>query len=396
MANYDFIVETGTIVPDTSSTKKQVIEDLKQIKGFENMDYSDETPQGGIANAITLVRDDIARNNAYIANMFNPNYAVGAFLDAIGSLTATERFKATYTMVYGVELRGVRNTYVPNTLTVKNNNEDEFKIVGATTIGLDGIVLADFQAVKSGDIPCLANELDTDSTGVLGLESITNPNAGVIGENSENDVRFRRRREQTLAIQGTGTTEAIISGFYALPSIRSINFKENPTDQPTVEDGINLIANSIWVCVDGGNDEEIAKVFASKKDIGCAMNGEIEYAYLDPFSQQEVTYKFDRAIEKDILLKVYVKNNNTSPQTLIPYTCEQWALGNLTADEGLTVGRSSSPFEISASINEVDKGLTVLNIEHSFDGTNWQGGNININANEVGRLVASSVTVVIV
>ena len=56
MASYEYVIENGVIVPDTSTTKKNTIEGLRTIVGFENMDFSDETPQGGIANAITLVK----------------------------------------------------------------------------------------------------------------------------------------------------------------------------------------------------------------------------------------------------------------------------------------------------------------------------------------------------
>ena len=83
MASYEYVIENGVIVPDTSTTKKDTIEELRTITGFENMEFSDETPQGGIANAITLVKDDLVRNNAYIANQFNDlqKNSIGYYLD---------------------------------------------------------------------------------------------------------------------------------------------------------------------------------------------------------------------------------------------------------------------------------------------------------------------------
>ena len=104
-------------------------------------------------------------------------------------------------------------------MTAVTADGNEFKIVGPTVIGLNGITKANFKALKEGSISCPAGALDTVSTSVLGLESITNPNDGILGEDRENDIRFRRRREKTLAIQGTGTAEAIVSGLYSLPSV---------------------------------------------------------------------------------------------------------------------------------------------------------------------------------
>lgn len=396
MASYEYIIENGVIVPDTSTTKKDTIEELRTITGFENMDFSDETPQGGIANAITLVKDDLVRNNAYIANQFNPNLAKGTFLDAIGSLTGTRRFKATFTMVYDVELRGSANTYIPDTLTAVTSDGNEFKIVSSTVIGLNGIVKANFKAVKEGSIPCVAGALDTVSTSVLGLESITNPNDGVLGEDKENDIRFRRRREQTLAIQGTGTTEAIISGLYSLPSVRSLKFLENQASIPVTIEDVDLVANSVWVCVDGGTDEEIARMIKAKKNDGCALNGDTEVSIIDEYSGQTLVYKFDRPEEIPILLRITVKNSSLSPQTLIPFACMEWANGNLERDEGLIVGRSVSPYEIGSAINEVEPNFHVLNIETSTDGITWSNSVVEIKAWQIARLTSPAVTVIVV
>lgn len=396
MASYEYVIKNGVIVPDTSTTKTDTIEELRTITGFENMDFSDETPQGGIANAITLVKDDLVRNNAYIANQFNPNLAKGTFLDAIGSLTSTKRFKATFTMVYDVELRGSANTYIPDTLTAVTSDGNEFKIVSSTVIGLNGIVKANFKAVKEGSIPCVAGALDTVSTSVLGLESITNPNDGVLGEDKENDIRFRRRREKTLAIQGTGTSEAIVSGLYSLPSVKSLKFLENQASIPVTIEEVDLVANSVWVCVDGGTDEEIARMIKAKKNDGCALNGDTKVSITDEYSGQTLEYKFDRPEEIPILLRITVKNSSLSPQTLIPFACMEWANGNLERDDGLVVGRSVSPYEIGSAINEVEKSFHILDIETSTDGTTWSNSVVEIKAWQVARLTATAVTVVVV
>lgn len=396
MASYEYVVENGVIVPDTSTTKTDTIEELRTIVGFENMDFSDETPQGGIANAITLVKDDLVRNNAYMANQFNPNLSKGTFLDAIGSLTGIKRFKATFTMVYGVELKGSANTYIPDTLTAVTLDGNEFKIVSPAVIGLNGIVKANFKAVKEGSIPCPAGALDTVSTSVLGLESITNPNDGILGEDRENDIRFRRRREKTLAIQGTGTAEAIVSGLYSLPSVKSLKFLENQASIPVIDEEVSLVANSVWVCVDGGTDEEIARMIKAKKNDGCALNGSTKVNIRDEFSGQTLEYKFDRPEEIPILLRITVKNSSLSPQTLIPFACMEWANGNLERDDGLIVGRSVSPYEIGSAINEVEKSFQVLNVETSTDGTTWSSSVLEIKAWQVARLTSTAVTVVVV
>jgi len=396
MASYKYIKQTGSIVPDTSKTRNDIISRIRHIKGFENMDFSDETPQGGIVNALSLVEDDIVRNNAYISNQFNPDLCIGVFLDAIGKLTGSTRYKATYSIIKDVELRGLKNTYIPNTLKATSIKGDEFKITSETIIAQDGLVKADFIALKSGAIVCDVGELNSVSTSVLGLESIINPNSAIVGKNEENDIHFRRRRQNTLALQGTGTPEAIISGVYSLNGVRSLKFLENQSSINIVKEEVNLVPNSFWICVDGGDDIQIAQMIKLKKDLGCAMNGNTIVSLKDEGSNQNLEYKFQRPTPVQILIKVTVKNSFLPVYNIIPFACEELANGNLKTDDGFIVGRAVSPFEIASAINEVEPLLQILNVELSLDGINWQNQTLNLKAWEVARVTQNQVSVVVV
>ena len=87
---YDFIDETGVIIPDTSNTKTEVQDEYKAIFGADLV-IDDESPEGLIINAEVEQRDSLAKNNADLANQINPELAEGVFLDAILSLTNSTR-----------------------------------------------------------------------------------------------------------------------------------------------------------------------------------------------------------------------------------------------------------------------------------------------------------------
>jgi len=57
-------------------------------------------------------RDNVARNNADLANQINPDLAGGVFLDAIWSLTAGGRIAATRSTLQGVVLTGQAGTVI--------------------------------------------------------------------------------------------------------------------------------------------------------------------------------------------------------------------------------------------------------------------------------------------
>ena len=98
MAGYNYITETGIIIPDTSENLTSVQQEFKETFG-EDLVLNPETPQGVIINQLTLGRNAVAENNAQLANQINPNYAGGVFLDAIMSLTGMQRRPAQFSSV---------------------------------------------------------------------------------------------------------------------------------------------------------------------------------------------------------------------------------------------------------------------------------------------------------
>ena len=96
MANYKYISETGTIVPDTQNILKDVNQEWQNVFGSQlSLDAS--TVQGRIMELITAERKATVGNCAQIANMINPNKAVGVFLDAIAGLFGVSRLNGKHT-----------------------------------------------------------------------------------------------------------------------------------------------------------------------------------------------------------------------------------------------------------------------------------------------------------
>ena len=83
---YEYLTESGVIVPDTADTRNEVVSEWRNALG-QDLITDDETPQGLLINAETIARQEVARNNANIANQINPDLAEGVFLDAIWALT---------------------------------------------------------------------------------------------------------------------------------------------------------------------------------------------------------------------------------------------------------------------------------------------------------------------
>ncbi len=160
--------------------------------------------------------------------------------------------------------------------------------------------------------------------------------------------------------------------------------------------GITLVPHSIYVCVEGGDKEAIARSLLRTKTLGAAFNGSEEVEVLETISGQIYHVKFDRAKEIVLFCRVTVKKATVDAQTIIPAAVESWANGDIDGEGGLVVGRDVSPFEISAGINTVEPRLFITRVELSTDDKAWSSDNYAIKLNEVARINRSAVQVVFV
>ncbi|WBA58480.1 baseplate J/gp47 family protein [Providencia stuartii] len=394
MADYQFITSQGVIIPDTSTLRDDVESEFKSVFG-QDLDVSPETPQGALITMEVENRDAIVRNNAELANQINPDLAGGIFLDAIWALMGGQRFDATHSFLSQVQFTGIADTIIPKGSQAASLNGDLFETTKTLIIGQDGSVTGDMRSIETGAIECGVGQLNKVASSVLGWETVHNPSTAVLGRNAETDLQSRRRRKQTLAKNTVSVGEAITSALYALEGVRSLAYRENYTDQPMVFDGITLVPHSIYVCVEGGDKEAIARSLLRTKTLGAAFNGSEKVEVLEAISGQTYPVKFDRAKEIVLFCRVTVKKATVDAQTIIPAAVEAWANGDIDGEGGLVVGRDVSPFEISAGINAVEPRLFITGVALSNDGKTWSSNNYEIKMNEVARLKRSAVQVVI-
>lgn len=397
MANYDFVTSTGVIIPDTADILDTVRSEYRAAFG-DDLDTSPETPQGVLITAETEGRDAVARNNADLANQINPNYAGGVFLDSIWSLTGGERVRATRTLISAVELAGVPGTIIPQGARASLGADGaQFELISAVVL-TGGAGVGTFQAVDAGAIPAPAGSLNTLVSGVLGWETVTNPQAGVIGADQETDIAARIRRRQTLALQGVALPEAITGGLYNTAGVRSLTFRENTTNAPVTFEGVTLAAHSVYACVDGGTDDAVALSLFRKKSLGAGWNGGTTVNVTDPYSGQVYPVKFDRPTVRTIWAKITVVTNGASyPDipALVRAAMVDYANGLIEGEAGFVVGGDVSPFELASAVNRQAAPLYVRTCSVSTDGVTHTTAEIPMLINQKGGLIAGNIDVTV-
>lgn len=393
---YEYIVSTGVVVPDTAETLLRVQNEFKTAFGSDLV-VTPDTPQGVLITAETLARDNVIKNNAALANQINPNIAGGVFLDAICELTALERDLATKSTV-SATVSGTPSTLIPAGSRAQTVAGDLFETTGDVTLDGSGNGTASFQSVDFGPIPAAMGALSQITTGVLGWENVSNGAAATLGQNVQSDLSLRQLRKVTLALQGTALPEAIISVLYAVPEVKSLTFRENITASTATIDGVSLVAHSIYACVDGGTDLDVATALLSRKSLGGNWNGGVTVNVTEPASGQVYAVKFARPTLIPIKAQVTVTVNTSllDPNTVVKQAILDYAAGLLEGEPGFIVGGDVSPFELAGAINREAPGIYVRLLEIAkVSGGSFDTVEIPIAINELATIIGSNITVIV-
>lgn len=397
MADYLFVTETGTVVPDTGDILTQVENEFREVFGSDLI-VDPSTPQGVLITAEAASRDAVAKNNAQVANQINPNLAGGVFLDALLALTGVERDAATRSVIPGVTLGGIPNVIIPAGTRAKTGNGDVFELLSAVVLDALGAGSGDFRAVEFGPIAAAPGSLTQIVDGVLGWETVTNPAAATLGRYLQSDAGARVKRRRTLGFQGQALAVAITSAVYNVEGVLSLTYRENVTNAAATIDGVLIDAHSVFVCVDGGSDDDIAAALLEKKSGGCGWTGTTTVNVTEAASGQTYPVKFQRPAEVDLVARVTVKNvaGLTDPTAAVKAAILAYAAGDQEGEPGFVVGASVTSFELGGAIGRAAPGLFVKNLELSDDAGSTWSNEIVIAIDEVARIVSAGITVILV
>ena len=251
-----------------------------------------------------------------------------------------------------------------------------------------------------GSVDAGSGQLTRIIDAVLGWETITNPAAAIPGRSVESDEVSRNRRRRTLALQGRSVPEAIRSNITDVPGVRSLAFRENTTSATRTIDGIELVAHSIWVAVDGGADSAIAAALLRSKTVGADWNGSQSVAVTEPVSGQNYTVKFDRPTETAMALRIRVRRTSavSDPITTARRSALRYARGEIPGEQGFSIGFDVSPFEIASAINRDTPEIFVerLEVAQAAQNPSYSTNTFTIATNGLATLVESNIQVVIV
>lgn len=311
----------GVAVPNDTDILAGVQIDMNYAFGG-GLNPTLSTPQGQLASSTAAIIADKDGEIAYICNQVDPQYATGRFQDAIGRIYFMTRFPATSTVVACL-LTGLVGTVVPAATLAQDTSGNSYTLLAAVTIGAGGTVMSSWANIVAGPIPCPATTLTQVYQSVPGWDVISNSTDGELGQNVESPNEFEFRRQQSVALNGRGTTQAINAAVFAVANVLDCYVIDNPSGLTVNTGSTNypMAPHSVYVAVAGGVAADIAQAIWSKKDVGCNYNGNTSVTVLDTdgyeYPQPTYAVKFEIPAALPILFAVQIVNNPSLPSNIV-------------------------------------------------------------------------------
>lgn len=312
---------TGFIAPAESLILAGVQADINQAFGG-NLNFgttqgspTNATPQGQLASSFSAIIGNTNDTFLFYSTQTDPAYAEGRMQDAIGRIYFIERIGATST-VLTIQCVGAVDTIIPAGSQLVDPSNNLYTNQTAGTIGLNGTVTIEFDAVVPGFLPVPPTVQIYQA--VNGWDTVT-ISSGVAGQNTESRSAFEIRRGLSTAANSQGSLPSILGALLNTPGVANAIVLENVNSSPLTVNGTVISAHSIYVCTNGGAPQAIGQAIWAHKAPGCGYSPgnttvvvqDTSAGYTEPFPSYNVTFSTAQLLP--LVLNVDIVNSSQVP-----------------------------------------------------------------------------------
>ena len=309
--------EKGIKADDTATVRQSLVEAWQEVFSDENatINTEAESPAGQIIDSQAVLVTAKDSELVELMNQFDPRKADGIFQEALAAIYFLTRKTAQPTVVECV-CTGLQGTTIPAGSMIQNDDGYKLTSVGAVTIPAGGSVNVEFQTVDVGAIPIPANSCNKIITVIAGWDTVSNANAGVVGQLEESRTALETRRALSVAKNSHGSRLSLQGSIASIDGVLDCLVLENKSNASVTIQGVSLISHSVAICVYGGTDEEIAKMIYNKLDAGCGTNGSTTVTYTSEDGVPN-SYQIVRPTPTNLYVEVTINETATTPATIM-------------------------------------------------------------------------------
>lgn len=396
------ITETGIAVPDVADILSGRLTDINTAMG-SGASQSLSTPQGQIAQSDTEI---IAQENDKLLclfNQMNPDYATGRWQDGIGRIYFMDRISAQGTVVTA-QCIGLVGTIIPAGSTVVDVNGYIYANTDAATIPASGTVDVQFTCQTTGPIACDIGELNQIYRAVPGWDAVTNAAPGVVGVDVESRIAFETRRKQSVARNARNQDGATLAALLATSGVLDAYVWSNRTASSVTNGAtsVSVLAHSVWICVYGGADTDVAEAILNTYNPGCNFNGSTTFTVYDSDNYEppypQYVMQWQKATPTRVYFKVTLDSSLNPPSNItsqVQAMVQSVFNGNYDGIVKARIGATINAGKYYAPVISISPDTVgILSLEVSLDGVTFTPS-VTMGINQVPTIQASDITVVL-
>ena len=287
-------------------------------------------------------------------------------------------------------------------ITVTGGTTFTYTVAGSPTTPATGTIealegtSASFESSTDGAIVGLAGTITEIETTISGWDFAENLIDADLGRDDETDAEFRTRREESLALLGAATFEAIRTALVNTTGVTGVTLLENDTG---IIDGNGQVPHSINALVVGGTDNNIAQTLFDEKAAGIETIG-VESGNLTDSQGDSRTFFFDRltAVQIDIIVSV-TKNTDPGEGPVFDTVNGSEAQGETNIKTALVnygntlvSGNDVVNSYMVSAVGTVE-GMTTFSVTARRDSDGFAATNVTIGITEIADIDTANITV---
>lgn len=366
----DTLDATGLTTKTLTELRDELVADLQAIYGVD-INVDQDSPDGQQVNIYAQGGVDLREVLEKINAGFDPDQAEGRVLDQRVAINGIARTAGTFTFqdievttdralnLVGLDLDATELNPT-GIYTVKDSEGNKFYLLTSQTIAGAGTYTYTFRAAALGKVEVTPNTINLVETVLPGVTGVNNPSAAnSIGVDEESDFDLRVRRRISVALPALGYLDAIEAEIANLDNVSEVIVLEN--DAGTT-DANGTPGHHIWAIVEGGDPDEIAEVLYKKKTSGAGMRGAqvVDITRVDGGNFQA---KYDLPVSQDLYIRFTLTFSGSVDLAALKQSIVDgvsWAIG---AD-----GRGDT---VTAFLLGINPAYVITGMEVSDDGIAW-------------------------
>lgn len=219
---------------------------LSEATGHEvSVDWARDVFLGSITANMAARLGEIGEATQAVWDALDPENAQGYALDTLCLLVGVRRRPAT---------RGLLSVRVSGTFSVLPAGREidiagvRWRLAEDTANGTTGSTVALFEASDAGrvSVPAGPAQILTPVPG-WSVAEVLEPTT--VGQDRESDSELRKRRQQSLASQGSGSQNALVGALLALDYVDAAVVIDNDTAQQRTIGGVQITPHSVAILV---------------------------------------------------------------------------------------------------------------------------------------------------